>query len=229
MTGRAASARRRYGVRMTSTGPLPQELIDGFAHSYAVACAFFTDGEGRALLVRANGRGHWQFVGGMVDRGEAPHEACAREIKEEIGFDVPIGDLLVLDYVPDHQFIPAPMSIYVFDGGVIDDPSSIRLQATELEEFGFFAPDRAASLFAEGHRERVGLALDALRTGRTIYQPFSRAIRPLSRASELARPRGRVDDRGAEPKAKRPRRVRGGTGRPARWRFFPESPCHWSV
>ena len=163
---------------MTSTGPLPQELIDGFASSYAVACAFFTDPEGRALLVRANGRDHWQFVGGMVDRGEAPHEACAREVKEEIGLDVPIGDLLLLDYVPDHQFIPAPMTIFLFDGGVIEDPCSISLQAEELEEFAFVPPDQAGALFAEGHRERVGPAYEALRSGRTVYQPFSSAIRP---------------------------------------------------
>jgi 8-oxo-dGTP pyrophosphatase MutT (NUDIX family) len=163
---------------MNNTGPLPQELIDGFASSYAVACAFFTDSAGRALLVRANGRDHWQFVGGMVDLGEAPHEACAREVREEIGLEVPIGDLLVLDYVPDHQFIPAPMMIFLFDSGIVDEPDSIRLQAEELEEFGFFPPDQAGALFAEGHRERVGLAYEALSSGRTVYQPFSSAIRP---------------------------------------------------
>lgn len=157
---------------MNRLGPLPQELLDSFAVSYAVACAFFTDAEGRVLLVKPNHRDDWQFVGGMVDRGESPHEACAREVKEEIGLDLPVGELLVLDYAPRHAFVSAPMTIYVFDGGTVDDPGLIRLQAEELEEFGFFPLEQAASLFVEVHRSRVGMAAEARRTGRTVYQPF---------------------------------------------------------
>jgi 8-oxo-dGTP diphosphatase len=157
---------------MSDLGPPPQALLDGFAVSYAVACAFFTDAEGRVLLVKANDRDHWQFVGGMVDRGESPHEACARETKEEIGLSLPTGDLLVLDWIPQHAFVSAPMAIFLFDGGVIEDPDLIRLQAEELEKFDFFPPDQATLSFPEGHRERVELALEARRTGKSVYQPL---------------------------------------------------------
>ena len=157
---------------MTDLGPPPQSLLDGFAVSYAVACALFTDAEGRVLLVKANDRDHWQFVGGMVDRGESPHEACARETGEEIGLSVPTGDLLVLDWVPRHGFVSAPMAVFVFDGGVIEDPDLIRLQAEELEEFGFFPPDQATLSFLEGRQGLVELALEARRTGKTVYQPL---------------------------------------------------------
>lgn len=159
---------------MTETGSLPQEVRDGFAVSFAVACAFVTDRAGKALVVKPNYRDEWQFVGGMVDRGESPHEACAREIKEEIGLDMPVGDLLVLDYVPDHPFVAAPMTIYVFDGGVIDEPDRIRLQVDELEAFRFLPVQQAARLFAELHRARIGLAAEARRTGSTVFQPLDR-------------------------------------------------------
>ncbi|GAB3240607.1 hypothetical protein GCM10027447_39400 [Glycomyces halotolerans] len=71
---------------------MPREVLDSFAVSFAVACAFFTDPLGRALVVKPNDRDDWQFVGGMVDKGESPHEACVREVKEEIGLDMPVGD-----------------------------------------------------------------------------------------------------------------------------------------
>lgn len=150
---------------------LPQAVLDGFATSYAVVCAFATDPEGRVLVVKPTYRPEWQFVGGMVDRGEAPHEACAREIKEEIGIDLPVGDLLVLDYVPDHGFVSAPMTIYVFDCGTVQDPAQIRLQADEIESFACLPAEEAAARFHPTNRARINLAAEARRAGRTVYAP----------------------------------------------------------
>ncbi|THV24256.1 NUDIX domain-containing protein [Glycomyces paridis] len=148
----------------------PQEILDGFSISYAVACAFFTDPQGRVLIVKPNYRDSWLFVGGMVDRGESPFEACAREVKEEIGIDVEVGDLLVLHWVQHHSFVPEPMTIYVFDCGVIEDPTAIRLQAAELDEFAFLPVEEAAARFSDRDSARIGLALGARRSGRTVYQ-----------------------------------------------------------
>lgn len=150
---------------------LPQEVLDGFATSYAVVCAFATDPEGRALIVKPTYRDDWQFVGGMVDRGESPHEACAREVKEEIGIDLTVGDLLVLDYIPDHAFVSAPMTIYIFDCGTVRNPDQVRLQEDELEAFAFLPPDEAEPRFLAAHRALFSLALEARRTGRTAYRP----------------------------------------------------------
>jgi 8-oxo-dGTP diphosphatase len=149
---------------------LPQAVLDSFATSYAVACAFVTDPEGRALIVKPTYRPEWQFVGGMVDRGEAPHEACAREIKEEIGLVLPVGDLLVLDYVTDHPFVAAPMTIYIFDCGALGDASQIRLQESELEASAFLPTDEAATRFHPANGHRVELAAEAKRSGTTRYR-----------------------------------------------------------
>jgi 8-oxo-dGTP diphosphatase len=150
---------------------LPQAVLDGFARSYAVACAFVTDPAGRALIVKPTYRSEWQFVGGMVDLGETPHEACAREVKEEIGMDLPVGDLLVLDYESVNPFVSAPMSVYVFDCGTVGEPARIRLQASELEAFDFLPADEAAAKFHPANASRIALAAEARRTGRTTYVP----------------------------------------------------------
>ena len=51
----------------------------------------------------------WEFPGGKVEEGEGKKEALKREIKEELGVDVKVGDLVSTfeDEIPD-------MKIYVY-------------------------------------------------------------------------------------------------------------------
>jgi 8-oxo-dGTP diphosphatase len=62
-----------------------------------VVAAALADGEGRVLLQRrAPGRamaGLWEFPGGKVETGELPEAALARELDEELGIGVDVGDL----------------------------------------------------------------------------------------------------------------------------------------
>ena len=54
------------------------------------------------MVKRGNepGRGKWSFPGGLVNIGEAVREAAKREVKEETGLSVKIGDLAgVIDVV----------------------------------------------------------------------------------------------------------------------------------
>lgn len=61
-----------------------------------VAAVFVQEGEVLACK-RAPGKsaaGKWEFPGGKIDDGETPELALVREIQEELGVSISIGDLV---------------------------------------------------------------------------------------------------------------------------------------
>ena len=63
-----------------------------------VAAVIVQDGKVLAAKRKPGGPsgGLWEFAGGKVETGETPQEALAREIKEELGLDVRVGEELGL-------------------------------------------------------------------------------------------------------------------------------------
>lgn len=106
---------------------------------YLGSGALITDVDDRILVVEPTYKDQWEIPGGLVDAGEAPRAACARELVEELGLAIVPGRLLVLD----HQTLPPPRHdsmMFVYDGGTIADPATIVLQESELRSFRFLAP-----------------------------------------------------------------------------------------
>lgn len=77
---------------------------------------------GDALLLIERGRGvavgEWSVPGGRVEFGETLAEAARREVAEETGLDVVIGDVVgwVERITPEHHFVIVDFAVTVVGG-----------------------------------------------------------------------------------------------------------------
>ena len=68
-----------------------------YANPAPTASALVGDDEGGILLARRAGdpgRGLWDLPGGFVDQGEDPLETLRRELREEAGVEIDVGEFL---------------------------------------------------------------------------------------------------------------------------------------
>ena len=76
---------------------LKKTVSAGLAPVLRVVGACISDGEKYLITQRSKKQsyeGKWEFPGGKVEPGETDQEALAREIKEELGLDIKVSDLL---------------------------------------------------------------------------------------------------------------------------------------
>lgn len=148
---------------------------DAIARPAAAAGALFLDDEGRVLVVEPTYKRHWEIPGGEVEKGESPTEACARELQEELGLDLPVGRLLVVDWAP---LVREERVRFVFDGGVLTDEQldAVELAPDELASWACLPADELFVMLEPRLVRRVTAALDARASGATRYLEDGRAV-----------------------------------------------------
>lgn len=121
--------------------------------------AYVEDGRGRVLLGRRRDTGEWALVYGIVDPGEEPAAAAAREVREEAGVDcvpralvgVKAGDPLTYANGDRCQFLDVMFSCELDPSGNADpfvgDDESLSV--------GWFAPDEFPEPLAASTRDRL--------------------------------------------------------------------------
>ena len=123
--------------------------------------ALIRDPLGRVLIVEPTYKEDWEVPGGAVEADESPRAACGRELSEELGVDLQVGRLLVMEWqAPDPERTESMMFLY--DGGVLDG-ERIALANDELRSYAFVAPADLGNHLVErlARRMRAGLlALD---------------------------------------------------------------------
>jgi 8-oxo-dGTP diphosphatase len=127
----------------------PRLWYERLATCFAATGAYLTDGHGRLLLVKPSYRETWGVPGGVVEEGETPDECVQREVREEIGLDVPEFRLLAVDWFPPAGARHRPIAYFLFDGGVLQDPASIRLAPGELTAHRFVDPAESVPLVTD--------------------------------------------------------------------------------
>jgi len=105
--------------------------------------AIIVDDHGKLFLAKRgpaakNERGCWEFPGGSVEYGETLKDALVREIREEYGVDIAIGELLdIVDHIlPDeHQHWVSPTYVCQLKSGI-----PVILENEKCSEIGWFDP-----------------------------------------------------------------------------------------
>jgi ADP-ribose pyrophosphatase YjhB (NUDIX family) len=140
------------------------------ARKRVAAKVLIRDRVNRILLVNPAYKEHWDMPGGMAEVNEPPRCAAEREIAEELGVHIEVGDLLVLDWIGPHEPWDDQL-IFIFDGGTLPDGTINELAITdrEISELGFFSASDASRLLRTDVAERLMRAIDSLTTNRTHY------------------------------------------------------------
>ncbi|MGW4483354.1 NUDIX domain-containing protein [Amycolatopsis sp. NPDC004368] len=146
-----------------------------FPRKNVAAGALVRDEGGRVLFVDPTYKPFLEIPGGLVEDDESPLAACHREIREELGLDLTLGRLLLVDWMPAHGVWRDSLQL-IFDGGTLG-PDRIRAIAADGDELGgfeFLDLAEATPRLRPSKARRVALAHRALLSGETCYGEFGR-------------------------------------------------------
>ncbi len=143
--GAAATARAvRHGLEEAGFAVVPfapPSRVSAVPALHVVGAALVE--RGRVLLTRRSARmtmpGKWEFPGGKVEEGEQPEEALAREIAEELGLEVEVGEMVGRG---TSRFDGRPLVLEVYRTHRVAG----RLRLREHDEHGWFHADEVAGL-----------------------------------------------------------------------------------
>lgn len=95
--------------------------------------------EGRVLISRRPPEGLlgglWEFPGGKVEAGESPPETVRRELREELGIEVEVGDRLIR---VEHAYSHLRVTLHVHGARLVSGEP----EALEVEEWRWVNPGR---------------------------------------------------------------------------------------
>lgn len=128
-----------------------------------------TDAQDRVCLLETSFKPDWELPGGILDVRESPRAGVIREVNEELGYQIAVGRLLVVDWLPPYLGWEDAVEL-VFDGGVLNRRSKELLHpdGKEIRAIHWLPVEHALMQVAPFARGRVVAALEA-RQGRTAY------------------------------------------------------------
>ena len=110
----------------------------------SAAAALYAD-DGRVLVVKAHYKQYWSFPGGVIDAGETPRVAAARETLVEVGLPID-ADTLQFKLVVDRVSHLAQTYQFIFDQRVEGELfEAIVLDEHEIEEYALVTREQIMS------------------------------------------------------------------------------------
>ncbi len=122
--------------------------------------------DARVLLCQLTYKNDWDLPGGVVEVGESPQLAVAREVEEELGLTISPGPLVLTDWLPPWGGWDDAVCL-VFDGGVHEASllDTVVRQEREIRSASFCTLDEVRERCADFTARRVEAALRSLDAG----------------------------------------------------------------
>jgi RimJ/RimL family protein N-acetyltransferase/8-oxo-dGTP pyrophosphatase MutT (NUDIX family) len=166
MGARADATRSVVYARLATDPPLSdpasfRSLLNSFLpRKRAIGQVLIRDTEQRVLLCQLTYKRDWDLPGGVVEVGESPRLAAFREVEEELGLSLPVGDLLLTDWLPPWGGWDDAVCL-VFDGGIHESSLVDRIvkQAREIRDARFCTLDEIDERAADFTARRIRAAL----------------------------------------------------------------------
>ena len=130
----------------------------GVATRVVVAAAIMRNG--RVLAARRalppQLAGHWEFPGGKVEAGETEADALVREIREELGVEIAVGERLAQSAIDDATVL------HVFAAELLTGDEEARFDHDEIR---WFAPEELVGVaWIDADLKLVPAVVNALRS-----------------------------------------------------------------
>lgn len=140
--------------------------------------ALFFDDRDRVLLLETTYKDYRDIPGGYVETGESPLQACAREVREELGIAPAIGRLLAVDWAPSPA--EGDKVLYIFDGGTLSAEleDAITLETAEIKAYAYHSIAEVDELTIPRLARRIRAAAVARAEGRVSYLEHGLEVTP---------------------------------------------------
>jgi 8-oxo-dGTP diphosphatase len=141
-----------HGFSSVMNSALPKKRL--------IAHVLMRDAHDRVLLCETQFKEDWELPGGIVEPLEPPRLGAAREVREELGIDLEIGRLLVVDWMPPYLGWDDAIEM-IFDGGLVveGDLAHWSLQPTEIKAVALTDLSTASQLLTPLAFRRLSLAV----------------------------------------------------------------------
>jgi 8-oxo-dGTP diphosphatase len=132
---------------LSDVDPTVRKAVDLSLPRIVVEAVIREEEEGKVLMVkpsRGYNRDSWTLPGGFLVYGEPPAQALEREVKEEIGVEPEIGDLVnVFSSVGasnSHQWV-----VFYYFASISNEMDTLK-PSHEIKELGWFPPEKVVDV-----------------------------------------------------------------------------------